>query len=321
MNAIRIIQFIFFGICFFSTKHFLAHDFTLIWLNTKEGAHHWWEHDWVQEICNGLVVKEIYDPAHNQFIDKAILVVSVMFKKDSKKVFDYIEQYKQRKLKFIIIHLSDEFYATDTSFYKFAPLVIRNYWHKKYKNLSNVVFFPLGYRKEFCPSEPPAGSLNNANHRKYLWSFAGQVTKSTRQEMIKNMLKIKKGFTHIIDSFGSNASLGPVEYRNLLLQTTFVPCPRGWSNFESYRVYEALECGAIPIVEKEFTNDYFANLLGKYPFPALQKWHEVEKLISFYANNPMLLENLQMNCYRWWMQYKVRLYQELRSKILKAMQQ
>jgi hypothetical protein len=72
-------------------------------------------------------------------------------------------------------------------------------------------------------------------------------------------------------SFNGPDSLSIEEYRNLFLNTTFMPCPKGCWNFDCFRVCEALECGCISIVEK-IPFDYFQRLMGDYPFLAVNTW-------------------------------------------------
>ena len=46
----------------------------------------------------------------------------------------------------------------------------------------------------------------------------------------------------------------------ILVSTEFIPCPNGFFHPETYRLYEALESGCIPIVENALINtmtDYF----------------------------------------------------------------
>jgi hypothetical protein len=71
------------------------------------------------------------------------------------------------------------------------------------------------------------------------------------------------------------------EVRDVMLQSIFIPCPRGYVSPDSFRFCEALECGWIPIVEKIPTSftDYFRGMLDEdYPFPAVADWSEAPPL-------------------------------------------
>lgn len=81
---------------------------------------------------------------------------------------------------------------------------------------------------------------------------------------------------------------------------------------DSFRVYEALECGCIPIVEK-FPHDYFRNYLPNHPFIEIDSWEEVPDLIQSYLIDPEVLEKKRLECYEWWKDYKWNMSQTLTS--------
>jgi hypothetical protein len=66
----------------------------------------------------------------------------------------------------------------------------------------------------------------------------------------------------------------------LLSQTVFVPCPAGNSP-ETFRIYEALELGGIPlIVSPDPQDDFLSEELWKdYPGPTFSSWHEAAKYV------------------------------------------
>ncbi len=271
----------------------------LIWISgSPEGS---WEEDWIQEMLSEVQadIHTIVDGNHEVFLDKSIIVTS---HPNKEKYQEYFSEYKKRGLKFGVIHLSDETYDHPCDFYDGVPFVIRNYWHKKFANAQNVSFLALGYKRTFWDGF--TGHIKKAEERKYNWSFAGQIKKSTRVSMIKNMRKIPHYHIHEIFDFNSPDALSASNYRDLLLESIFVPCPRGWWNLDSFRLSEALECGCIPIVEKS-PLDYFSKLFGtSYPFPSLTSWKELQKIIRPLLEDPERLEQLRLDCYNWWMNYK-----------------
>lgn len=268
-----------------------------------------WEEEWLNKILEKFEINNIDDCDYQCFLDNSIVVISTGSKIGYK---EYIEKLHAMDYKFGVIYLSDELYEAPIDFYKDTRFVFRNYWHKKFATYKNVYTFPLGYKSGFwrnCSKE-----IKGISDRIYTWSFAGQITKTTRIQMITQMEQIPNYFIHKIPTWGAPNSLPVDAYRNLLLKTIFVPCPRGNWNLDSFRVYEALECGCIPIVEKN-PIDYFKKYFGNHPFVAVDTWDQAPKLINELLANPTLLEERRKSCYQWWLSYKEKLKENL-SKVI-----
>src|SRR5205085_4230318 len=109
----------------------------------------------------------------------------------------------------------------------------------------------------------------------------------------------------------TSRSLTPAEYKQVLEESIFAPSPMGNVNLECFRVYEALEQGAIPIVERRFTLDYFRSLLGNHPIPTVASWQEAGNLVKSLLSSPSDLEALQRTCLSWWQQFKHSLTSEV----------
>jgi hypothetical protein len=274
-----------------------ANEIRLIWLCPGPA----WETDWIHEVLSGTqrTIHEIYDGNYETILDNSIIVSSYP---DKAKYQKYYQAFRDRGYKFAIIHLSDEAYEHPHDFYNGAQFVLRNYWHE-YLNNNNVLAFPLGYKERFWDNYPKEMPIPPIRERKYTWSFAGTIQKTTRLAMYANMRKIPNHFVHEIPHFAASTMLPVNQYRDLLLNTIFVPCPKGNINLDSFRVCEALECGCIPIVEKS-PYDYFAHLFGQYPFIAVNNWKEAPAIVKRLLADPKSLEELQTRCYNWWKDYK-----------------
>ncbi len=271
----------------------------LVWLCDPNGL---WEGDWLHEVLSQVKYgfNEIVDKSYGTFVDNSIIVIT---SPNAKKYLNYFQKLNNLGYKFGIIHISDETYFHPTDFYPFAQFILRNYWHKSYSYKKNLFSFPLGYKNRFWKN-CPVKELKDSFARRYTWSFAGQITKSTRRAMIGNMIRIPKYHIHQTSAFASADCLSIEEYRDLMLDSIFVPCPRGNWNVDSFRIYEALECGCIPIVEK-ISFDYFEKLFGKsYPFPSIDNWNQAPELINRLVSDPRQLEQLRQECYTWWSEYK-----------------
>ena len=113
------------------------------------------------------------------------------------------------------------------------------------------------------------------------------------------MLPLGDGFQHLTAGFDTDDALSIDAYRTLLDETVVVPCAGGWSNLETFRVYEALEAGCIPIVEKRPGFDYFTALLGPHPMPTVMTWTEGAELVKR-LKSAGELESQRRACAAWW---------------------
>ncbi len=285
-----------------------AADVTLVWQANR------WEEDWVMEVLSGLDVELVEDTKFEKFIDHSIVVVSSHHGEQG--CADYFTKLHEMNYKFGVILLSDEWYNAGPGFWKHAEFVFRTFWHKKYANDPKIVAFPLGYKKGFWSGadkrhEPAA-------RRPYNWSFAGQITwKPTRESMIHQMKQVPSYHIHETFTWEDPNALSVKDYRTTLLNSIFVPCPTGWWNLDSYRVYEALECGCIPIVEKQ-PFDYFAKFLGDNPFITIDSWDQAPLIMNVLLADPVRLEQRRKECVQWWANYKKAMNEQFKKKIQEA---
>ncbi len=165
-------------------------------------------------------------------------------------------------------------------------------------NESYVMTVPLGYTSGHGNQAPP----RPASKRPYAWAFVGETKKSSRPEMEKALRSVQPN--RIIATDGDKNYLHAAEFGKLLDESQFAPCPMGNVNLESFRVYEALEHGAIPIVEKRASLDYFSRLLGSHPIPTVRHWSEAKNLIMQLSVNHARIDSLQDECRSWWARHK-----------------
>lgn len=293
MRKIPILIVIVFHLMFFQLA---ASTVNLVWQTDRLKS---WEEDWLMELLKGLDVKVIDDNKYQKFVDNSVIVLSAWHLQGSKQ---YFKKLNNLGYNFGIILLGDERSLTPLSFHKQGKFVFRCYWNRNFIHLKNVFTFPLGYKTGFWSDSSPLRAT--LPHRDYTWSFAGQIVrKPTREEMISYMKVFPNYFIHETSTWADPNSLNTSDYRDLLLSSLFVPCPSGWCNLDSFRVYEALECGCIPIVEKS-PEDYFSNCFGKHPFLAVDSWDQAPALMKALLDDPVLLEQRRQQCYEWWQNKK-----------------
>jgi hypothetical protein len=290
------------------TPGFSKEKINLIWQEMNVGN---WSSDWIPELLSEFDITEYTDGKYEIFLDKSIIVVC-------EYRGDYFEKLRKRNCKFGVFHLDDELLCHPSHFYQDANFVYRYYWTKRYTDQENISFFPPGYKAGFWKNSQNI-QIKEAKDRQYIWSFAGQILyHATRQYMINAMKEFEPYFFHEIHVWNDKKSLSPQEYRDMLLESVFVPCGRGYWNLDSYRVYEALECGCIPIVEKS-PLDLFRYQFGDHPFLAVENWSEAPALMSELLSDPVRLEERRKCCHQWWLNYKKELKAKITNDILKLL--
>jgi hypothetical protein len=112
-------------------------------------------------------------------------------------------------------------------------------------------------------------AVEGGGARKYQWNFVGQThDKPTRKTMLAAAGALRgPGFVKLTGFWNDSAGLDTAAFRDLLVDSHFTLCPRGFVHPESFRLSEALETGSIPIIEQDA---YFAMLFGEdHPLPML----------------------------------------------------
>jgi hypothetical protein len=250
----------------------------------------------IRRYLSGLSFTEIVDGNYREFHDGS-LVVDHNLRPES---LPYYSQLMMRGYRFGLVHTADEYFIDDCTAYQFANFVIRQYWSIGHANNRRTMAVPLGTFPGFV-----ADPSKTAAERKHLWSFAGELRKSTRPQMIAAMQTLPGGFVHVSGASNEEHALVPLltmpEYSALMADTVFSPCPAGWANLDSFRVYESLEAGCIPIVERRPGYDYFTILLGPHPMIRIDDWSEAPAAIRALQEDPAKLEARRIACIEWWL--------------------
>lgn len=187
----------------------------------------------------------------------------------------------------IIIQLSDEFEKENNNIHNelgnYCKLFLRNYHHPSYTYTSNTLIFPLGYTND-CSQ--------NISSKKYDWSFIGEI-KSDREEMINTFSKLSNNFI--------GKDINKKEMCQIYSETHFVPCGRGNSSLDCFRLYEASMNGAIPVVvgsrdeiETTFCYDEVP------PFIFSNSWQNALMICQDLLSNKIRLTERRNQVLEWW---------------------
>jgi hypothetical protein len=94
--------------------------------------------------------------------------------------------------------------------------------------------------------------------------------------------------------------LSKVDYLAMLVNTIFVPCPDG-QNAETYRFYEALEAGCIPLVMKSERNEAWFRWVSEYiPLVNIVTWEDAVRIMMTLLTKPETLEIYRGQILRGW---------------------
>lgn len=140
--------------------------------------------------------------------------------------------------------------------------------------------------------------------RRHAWSFAGQITHPRRLELEAVLQRRELGY--FLPTKGFTQGLPPDDYRRLLVHTKIVPCPSGPATVDTFRLYEALDAGCVPIVETDTPDrrmpGYWPRLFGPgCPIPVVESWYQLD------ADLPRLLaewDTLSKEVRSWWLDWR-----------------
>jgi hypothetical protein len=189
-----------------------------------------------------------------------------------------LDELRAEGKKYAIVLLSDENLRDPCEWLHDPNCVrlLRNYLNPMQLKHPKVTVFGLGYKRGFC--EEPTKSV-----RDHVWCFMG--TPHGERKQLLDLFKPLKPYIHKeCSGFGAADGLETQKYSQLMRDSVFALCPAGQDSMDSFRLYEALEAGCIPITVK------YSNQFKIYP----SYWHGV-----FYGEStlPFVLEESWQECF------------------------
>jgi GR25 family glycosyltransferase involved in LPS biosynthesis len=231
-----------------------------------------------------------------------------------------ITQWMLERKAITLIHMSDEFGQDDISFYNLDAIkkVFRNYWRPDLGSYgTKVSVLPLGYAKD---RQGVTGATSSFVDRPHLWSFAGSLDRPKRCEALLSLRKAGPYVEKAAAKWG-DPNLSAEDYKALLQKTKFVPCFPGSKAAESFRMYEALEHGAIPIYVPSDTGiqgckDEWKEVLGQHPFLGFPSWEKAAELLPLFLKQTDAMEQHRQACVTWWREKKAALKASFQDSLL-----
>jgi len=153
------------------------------------------------------------------------------------------------------------------------------------------------------------------------WFFAGQVTHNRRKDCVQFLQSMKVGRLGnskngiLLETKGFNQGFDYDTYIDYMSKSKIAVCPGGAITPDTFRVYEALECGTVPIVDisdgtdsyKNSTITYWEKVFGTNPFPVVNNWKDLPEIIDDVLTN---YNDWQDRTQYFWAVYKSNLKQD-----------
>uniref|UniRef100_A0A6C0K141 Alpha-(1,3)-fucosyltransferase FucT N-terminal domain-containing protein n=1 Tax=viral metagenome TaxID=1070528 RepID=A0A6C0K141_9ZZZZ len=196
------------------------------------------------------------------------------------------------KKPFRLLHLSDENCKDPLDVYdlEMCTKVVRNYAREGLG--SKVTVLPLGFA---IPCSSPIPSFSE---RPLVWGFHG-FDWNDRKEMLAPLQKLEP--KECLFQEGFNASS---DYSAMLLKSKFAPVPRG-HHVETFRLWEALEHGSIPLYVRSAGDGAYWNWLkSNLSLMEIRDWAGAVKVIGFFLANGDKAERYRTGILEQWSQWK-----------------
>jgi hypothetical protein len=231
-------------------------------------------------IVNDLLSKfdvTVHESKNDVFIDNALIVYGYDSPIITNEFSRFLEEYSNKNLAYGLMHLSNERLGHKFDYYSNAKYTLRTYLDPRIPT-DLAYTFPIGYRSGHADLKP-----TSYDSKEYDFCFAGQP-KNDRGELI-NVMSKHNSFVHTTRGFFCNSRLEVPQYQKVMSASKFVPCPMGNVNPETFRLFESLQSGSIPVLKRYSNPEYYEKLLGDHPIPIIDSWQELPSLLTIYQGD------------------------------------
>jgi hypothetical protein len=249
-------------------------------------------------------------PGWDLFQDNSIYILSGSYSRLPRSFLNGIRRVRGKGL----FHLADESFTGGYEIYTNFDFVLRNY-HSPIFNNPGIMTLPLGFTNNMMTLShtPPV------TQRRFLWSFAG-FKRAARIHMFENLKNVEPHKCYLYDGQSQQPWLDRAEFRGLLSDSVFSPCPMGNTVLESFRIYESLEMGCIPILERRRWMPYYDRLMPGHPLPTFSSWRNARQFVEAVSSDQSRLISYQQDIAGWWRKYKVQLQEDVTSFVSLGLQ-
>ena len=254
-----------------------------------------YEITWIKEIFG----KAINLTAITSFLelvpDNSWFIVQRPHLQNFNKYFSYLQA---ENINFKVLHLCDEFSSDDLKFYTYTNCkgVIRNYIRSDVSSLSHITTIPIGFHYK-------GTNTKTFDERSMVWSFHG-TDWFNRKETLEKLQVFVPNNCHFTNCWNDPKMTNESKYLNALSNSKFCPILRG-NNIETFRLYEALETGTIPIYVRLPSDAEFWDLISKkLQLINLDTWEKAIEFINVLINKKEFGEKYRLTLVDNWKVWK-----------------
>lgn len=150
------------------------------------------------------------------------------------------------------------------------------------------------------------------------WFFAGQVTHQRREMCVEELLGLSEP-GNLVRTPGFTQGLAPEDYLDAMCSAVVAPCPSGPETPDTFRLYEALEAGCVPLADtrtpkEDFGQNFWDLYFGEeVPFPVITDTSDIPDQIRSVVVEEGLAKRNQV--FAWWKAQKRKLAMNLISDL------
>nr|MBI1231082.1 hypothetical protein [Cytophagales bacterium] len=181
----------------------------------------------------------------------------------------------------------------------------------KGKKIAPIYSIPLGYfADENIPYKPIlerdydlffAGSVQHSQKRRYFIKRPKELARARMEKALEDValrnieITVK---TRLTGSFEDSIETDNTSYLQNMMNTKICPVPRG-ANLETFRFYEAIRYGCIPVGEAFPNEEFYKNA----PIIRLKDWSTLAQTVMPLLQNADKLQDMHQKTLAWWQEH------------------
>lgn len=261
----------------------------IINLSLKKGtpASGYWDMAFINDLLDGL-------PESN----RTVFIIPGAYQSD---VIDEINAVLSEHPKVLVFITSDEEGKFPIHKLKHPDME----FYSQYGTSANMI--PLGY----TPETRKQLKRLDAIKKNTSFFFSGQINHVRRKQMADALRR--HWHYSFFETDGFAKGMNPEDYYSHMALARVVPCPPGNQTQDSFRLYEALEAGAVPIVDRfsaQGNGNYWERLFPDAPFPVLSRYSELVPLIQDSQS-----QALRNKVFAWWIKKKMQIKNQIKEQL------